>query len=204
MKQYVKFISDTEISYPVESDFQGVVNPLLHDGLMRRNGFFPLVGKPDEIEGKTLVLDRFLLRKASKTRTASFQKVVEDFDDDPNNPGHVIKTGEHTEWAMRDVTVDDSTVMVESYHYEDVPTDVSPVRTVCTKYQLVCVLRERHSELLDRLRSAYAESCDLQFFWNTVQDLDRTNDDFRSAQESIGITDDEVSEIFSEVDELNL
>lgn len=73
--------------------------------------------------------------------------------------------------------------------------------TVCTKYQLVKVLRENFPALLEQLRQAYAADLDMQFYWNTVNDLDRSNPDFQAAAEKLGITPSQLDEIFAVIAE---
>lgn len=77
------------------------------------------------------------------------------------------------------------------------PAPPPPPRTVCTKYELVETLSKHFPELLARLREAYAASTELQFFWNTVNDLDRSNADFQRFTHSLGISDAEISAIFN-------
>lgn len=72
-----------------------------------------------------------------------------------------------------------------------------PPRTVCTKYELVNVLSTHFPELLAELREAYVGSAELQFFWNTVNDLDRANADFQRFAESLGISDAQIDAIFA-------
>ncbi len=75
-----------------------------------------------------------------------------------------------------------------------------PVRTQCTKYELVTCLEKYFPELLASLRAAYAQSADLQFYWNSVLDLDRNNADFQSLVNSLGVTSEQLDEIFSKIE----
>ena len=72
-----------------------------------------------------------------------------------------------------------------------------PPRTVCTKYELVSALQTHFPELLAELRQAYAASPDLQFYWNTVNDLDRNNADFQRFASALGITAEQLDAIFA-------
>ena len=74
-------------------------------------------------------------------------------------------------------------------------------RTTCTKYELVTVLRERFPELFEALREQYVIDPELQFWWNTVNDLDRDNADFAAAAEKLGVTSEQLDEIFAAVEE---
>ena len=81
------------------------------------------------------------------------------------------------------------------------PAPEPPPRTTCTKYELIRALREHFSDLLAELRQAYAADPDLQFFWNTVNDLDRENADFQAAAEKLGIDAATLDAIFAAIKE---
>ena len=74
-----------------------------------------------------------------------------------------------------------------------------PARTQCTKYELVTCLQNHFPELLASLRQAYAQSSDLQFYWNSVLDLDRNNADFQGLAFNLGITTDQLDAIFAKI-----
>ena len=78
--------------------------------------------------------------------------------------------------------------------YEEIP-----LRTTCTKYELVTCLQKYFPELLSSLRTAYAQSADLQFYWNSVLDLDRNNADFQSLVSGLGITSGQLDAIFAKI-----
>jgi len=73
-------------------------------------------------------------------------------------------------------------------------------RQRCTKYQLVTCLNAYFHELLNRLRQEYVDNPTLQFYWNTVNDLDRNNDDFKTAVAALGITDELLDAIFEKIE----
>jgi len=73
------------------------------------------------------------------------------------------------------------------------------LRTMCTKYELVTCLEKYFPELLASLRTAYAQSADLQFYWNSVLDLDRNNADFQNLVQNLGVTSEQLDEIFSKI-----
>ena len=74
-------------------------------------------------------------------------------------------------------------------------------RTQCTKYELVTCLEKYFPELLASLRQAYSQSTDLQFYWNSVLDLDRNNADFQSLVNSLGVTSAQLDAIFAKIGE---
>ena len=77
------------------------------------------------------------------------------------------------------------------------PAPEPPPRTVCTKYELVSALSTHFPELLAELRKAYAASAELQFYWNTVNDLDRENADFQRFASVLGISESQIDAIFA-------
>ena len=88
-----------------------------------------------------------------------------------------------------------------AWHAENDPPVAPYVSGHCSKYQLVRALRERFPELLATLRQAYAADLELQFFWNTVAELDRENTDFQAAAEKLGVTSEQLDDIFAAVEE---
>ena len=83
--------------------------------------------------------------------------------------------------------------------YREHPEPVIP-RTQCTKYELVTCLQKHFPELLASLREAYAQSADLQFYWNSVLDLDRNNADFLTLANILGVTSEQLDEIFAKIE----
>ncbi len=81
------------------------------------------------------------------------------------------------------------------------PAPPPPPRTVCTKYELISVLRDHFPELFARLRAGYTTSAEIQFYWNTVNDLDRDNGDFINAASVLGVTAEQLDAIFAAVEE---
>ena len=74
-----------------------------------------------------------------------------------------------------------------------------PASRTCTKYELIACLNEHYPSLLASLKEAYAADTDLQFFWNTVIQLDRDNDDFKAAVSKLGVTEEQLDDIFSKI-----
>ena len=134
--QYVHLVSETEISYPKASDFPGVVNPLHHDSLMRKNGNYPLKGKPDEISGKVLVLDRFSFHEETEMRKETWYNdpdthepfTVIDYEEDPETKER-REVGSHIEPRVLEREKDVSYITVDEYHYEDVLPSIDEVRS---------------------------------------------------------------------------
>ena len=95
--------------------------------------------------------------------------------------GYAIKEPEAEEWRQQH------------------PAPPPPARTTCTKYELVRCLQTHFPELLTSLRAAYAASPDLQFYWNSVLDLDRSNPDFQAITDTLGITSEQLNAIFEKI-----
>ena len=79
------------------------------------------------------------------------------------------------------------------------PDPVTP-RTTCTKYELVTCLQNHFPELLQMLKDNYAVTPNLQFYWNSVLDLDRNNVDFVNLAQSLGVTSEQLDEIFAKIE----
>ena len=77
------------------------------------------------------------------------------------------------------------------------PAPPPPPRTTCTKYELVNALQAKFPELLAELRQAYAASAELQFYWASVNELDRNNADFQRFAHTLGISEAQIDAIFA-------
>ena len=84
---------------------------------------------------------------------------------------------------------------------EEHPDPEPPARTMCTKYELVTCLQKHFPELLQSLMDTYAVTPDLQFYWNSVLDLDRNNTDFQNLVSRLEITEAQLDAIFSKIGE---
>ena len=83
--------------------------------------------------------------------------------------------------------------------YRQHPAPVIP-RTQCTKYELVTCLQKHFPELLQMLKDNYAVTPNLQFYWNSVLDLDRNNADFQAMTQSLGVTAEQLDAIFAKIE----
>lgn len=77
-----------------------------------------------------------------------------------------------------------------------------PARRKCTKYELVNAVKAAAPELLATLEHGYATDGALAFYWNTVQELDRDNEDFQSFATSLGFTSSQLDTVFSALPKL--
>lgn len=101
-----------------------------------------------------------------------------------NQYGYTVTEEEAEEWRKE---------------HPEPPAPPAPPRTTCTKYELVRVLREEYPEEFESLRQAYASNADVQFYWNTVNELDRNNQDFLTLVNSLGFTEEQVDEVFGKL-----
>lgn len=74
-----------------------------------------------------------------------------------------------------------------------------PLPTTCTKYEFVNALKAL--DLYDTLYAAYAQSPELQFYWSTVQELDRDNGDFQRFASVLGADDAQLDALFAAIAE---
>ena len=82
--------------------------------------------------------------------------------------------------------------------YREHPEPVIP-RTQCPKYELVKCLQEHFPELLETLKINYQVNPDLQFYWNSVIELDRANSDFQQLAERLEVTSEQLDAIFAKI-----
>ena len=118
-------------------------------------------------------------------------------DPDPFTEGNYILPGHSTFIAPPEAKAGFSIVWNPErgkWEYEELA-----VRTQCTKYELVKCLQENFPELLDSLRTAYTQSAELQFYWNSVLDLDRDNADFLNLAQTLGVTPEQLDAIFAKI-----
>lgn len=62
MTQYAHYINAQTVQYPQASEFAGIVNWQYHDKQLRKHGYLPLVGEPEERLGVTAKPSAFELR----------------------------------------------------------------------------------------------------------------------------------------------
>ena len=74
-----------------------------------------------------------------------------------------------------------------------------PLPKTCTKYELVNAAKALG--LYETLYAAYVSSAEMQFYWNTVQELDRDNADFQAFAQTLGIAEAQLDAVFRKVAE---
>lgn len=73
--------------------------------------------------------------------------------------------------------------------------DSNPPRK-CTKYEFVMALKRIDMPLYQTLYGAYQQNPELQFMWNTVNELDRDNEDFIGMTGSLQISEEKLDALF--------
>lgn len=198
---YAKYISKDKVEYPDYSayPFKGIPNVNSNDRIHRIYGYLPMAGQHTPPEGYEAVPVEFTLINKTETHkewrdrdpVTGEQFIVKDYDEE----GHEI--GEHVEWREVEITTDISYIQIEKWNDIPIPPP-APIRK-CTKYELVTCLQNFYPALLETFRVAYSANSDLQFYWNSVIELDRDNEDFKTAVALLGITEEQLDEIFSKI-----
>ena len=121
---YAKII-DNALQYPQASDFRGVPNYATNEPCMRRHGYLPLVGTPEEREGYSATPSAWHVVQQSATRTEPRQQTVEDYTENPETHERE-KTGEHTEMVDTEITVDTSYIQIDEWEYTELRPNQNP------------------------------------------------------------------------------
>lgn len=121
---YAKII-DNALQYPQESEFRGVPNYATNEPCMRRRGYLPLVGTPEERDGYSATPSAWHVVEQSATRIEPRQHTVEDYETDEET-GERRKVGEHTEMVDTEITVDISYIQIDEWVYNELPPEPEP------------------------------------------------------------------------------
>ena len=87
----------------------------------------------------------------------------------------------------------------EQWRNEHKQEQIKTNRTTCTKYQLINVLKNYYPQLYQRLIEEYLHNNQLQFYWNSVNELDRYNQDFIKIVDHLGILQNQLNLIFQKL-----
>ena len=143
---YAKII-DNALQYPQASDFRGVPNYATNEPCMRRHGYLPLVGTPEEREGYSATPSAWHVVQQSATRTEPRQQTVEDYTENPETHERE-KTGEHTEMVDTEITVDTSYIQIDSFEYTELPPPPEPPQPSEEVRQATAAIINRIAELV--------------------------------------------------------
>ena len=184
MESYAKPVQDS-LEYPTDAEFVHIPNWRTHDALLRSRGYLPLSAPAAVPEGKVAVPLRWHVETRTRTVVEPRQAYVEE--------------GGRRRMVMRDetVTFDDSFIAVDEWEYADPPATAEAPVTVCTRYEFVNALKTLG--MYDALFAAYQGSPELQFYWSTVNELDRDNADFQRFAAVLEADDATVDAVFAAV-----
>lgn len=143
---YAKII-DNQLQFPQASEFRGVPNYATNEPCMRRHGYLPLVGTPEEREGYTATPSDWHVVEQSATRIEPRQQTVEDYETDEET-GERRKVGEHTEMVDTEITVDTSYIQVDEWNYEELPPPPEPPQPSEEVVQATAAIINRIAELV--------------------------------------------------------
>lgn len=113
------------LKYPTKAEFKGIPNYMANDTALRKKGYLPLRGMPEEREGFTSRPSAWHVVNQSIIRVEPRQRKVEDWEEDPETHER-RKTGEHVEMVDTDVTVDTSYIQVDEWGYDEIPGQQEP------------------------------------------------------------------------------
>ena len=202
--QYAKDDNGTLI-YPSECEFIGIPNWRAHDAELRRRGYMPLVGEPEqgepepqdeggdpqdedvEIEESTVSEGGYVARPSAwhvveqSTAHVEPRQVYEDVYEKSPETHELEKVG--TRMVMRDIEVvlDASYIQVDAWEHVAVPPVPPPaVRYSKYKIQLACQGRKLWGLVKEKIASAgMADS------WANIQDIASDNPELQAALPAI-------------------
>lgn len=164
------------LKYPTKAEFRGIPNYMTNDTALRKKGYLPLRGVPEQREGFVSRPSAWHVVSQSIIRVEPRPQRVEDWEEDPETHER-RKTGEHVEMVDTELTVDTSYIQVDEWGYEPVPEPPAPVvRYSKYKIQLACQKRG----LWEQVKAAIAEA-KLSDSWANIQNIASDNDELAAA-----------------------
>lgn len=124
MQEYAKDAGGS-LQFAADQEFRMIPNWRTNEAAVRRKGYLPLVGTPEEREGYTATPSAWHVVEQSATRIEPRQKTVEDYETDEET-GERRKVGEHTEMMDTEITVDTSYIQVDEWSYTELPPESEP------------------------------------------------------------------------------
>lgn len=121
---YAKIIGNA-LQYPQAGEFAGIPHWETNEAAVRRKGYLPLVGTPEEREGYSATPSAWHVVEQSTTRIEPRQQTVEDYTENPETHERE-KTGEHTEMVDTEITVDTSYIQIDTWDYTEIPPAPEP------------------------------------------------------------------------------
>lgn len=124
MQEYAKDAGGS-LQFAADQEFRMIPNWRTNEAAVRRKGYLPLVGTPEEREGYTATPSAWHVVEQSTTRIEPRQQTVEDYETDEET-GERRKVGEHTEMVDTEITVDTSYIQIDDWQYTELPPEPEP------------------------------------------------------------------------------
>ena len=139
MQEYAKDAGGS-LQFATDSEFRMIPNWRTNEAAVRRKGYLPLVGTPEEREGYSATPSRWHVVEQSTIRVEPRQQTVEDYEEDPETH-ESRKVGEHTEMVDTEITVDTSYIQIDEWEYTELPPPPEPEQPVDVSEQLQQVIQ---------------------------------------------------------------
>lgn len=139
MQEYAKDTGGS-LQFAADQEFRMIPNWRTNEAAVRRKGYLPLVGTPEEREGYTATPSAWHVVEQSTTRTEPRQQTVEDYEEDPETH-ESRKVGEHTEMVDTEITVDTSYIQIDEWQYTELPPPPEPEQPEDISAQLQQVIK---------------------------------------------------------------
>ena len=146
MQEYAKD-AGVSLQFATDSEFRMIPNWRTNEAAVRRKGYLPLVGTPEEREGYTATPFAWHVVVQSATRIEPRQQTVEDYETDEET-GESRKVGEHTEMVDTEITVDTSYIQVDEWEYVELPPPPEPPQPSEEVVQATAAIINRIAELV--------------------------------------------------------
>lgn len=146
MQEYAKDTGGS-LQFATDSEFRMIPNWRTNEAAVRRKGYLPLIGTPEEREGYSATPSRWHIVQQSATRIEPRQRTVEDYEKDEET-GESRKVGEHTEMVDTEITVDTSYIQIDSWEYQELPPPPEPPQPSEEVVQATAAIINRIAELV--------------------------------------------------------
>lgn len=118
-------IQDNQLIFPQADEFRGIPHWETNDAALRRRGYLPIIGTPEEREGYSATPSAWHVVEQSATRIEPRQKTVDVMEKDEET-GEMKKVGEQTIMEDTEITVDTSYIQIDEWEYTELPPEPEP------------------------------------------------------------------------------
>ena len=151
---YAKII-DNALQYPQAIEFRGVPNYTTNESCMRRHGYLPLVGTPEERDGYTATPSAWHVVEQSATRIeprredpVTKEPFMEDIMEEDPETHEMKKVGEQQVTREVPVEFDTSYIQVDEWEYTELPPPPEPPQPSEEVVQATAAIINRIAELV--------------------------------------------------------